>query len=548
MSKDASDFHKYAKDSQLKDSDTYKKYELLDKNACDNSDKFPECKSSENSSGSIDKNIAAKIKRNIDYLKSINNAKEYRITCLYYKYWMYEQIKNAINSEEKKKNVGAIIDKFVNFHKEHMKNEPPKAVCEYQFIHKNLPELTYFIEQKHLHNYFVNYENIKKESTCNQITSQKYREYLQSISDLYIQHKKECCDEYGMNDCPNYFNCYEGYNPNNILSALQHSDNCNNLKKLNEDKDKQSASDDSNSTNSIVTTVWCTKIYHPVDKSLVFYSCEVPKSVENDKVKFVASSYGEKKIHNKRKSCSSKKSRDRVVSKEPRIQVIKNGEKCSSEEVASDEKSKTCTNIEEKTEAQSTSDQSDSVMMTSTANSSTGNVPSDRNALGTNNSRVDCKDMNSNTCIILKNLFQPKNQAVKINSVETITTDDITRTDEMLPECDDDSEDGWETSSDKLDNVPHHSSSTIEDISNMLTNSIFRIILCSVLLFGTLFIFFLYYKYTPIGYWLRSKMTKKKYTQASVRRELQNRQETYDPRSKNINHKRKRINIVYQQT
>ncbi|KMZ94673.1 hypothetical protein PVMG_02562 [Plasmodium vivax Mauritania I] len=479
-------YQKYAiKDSQLKDSDTYKKYELLDKNACDNSDKFPECKSSENSSGSIDKNIAAKIKRNIDYLKSINNAKEYRITCLYYKYWMYEQIKNAINSKKNGKNDGAIIGDFVNFHKEYMEIAPSKDDCEYQFIHKNLPELTYFIEQKHLHDYFVNYESIIKESVCNEITSAKYRKYIQSISDLYIQHKQECCDEYGMNDCPNYFNCYEGYNPNNILSALQHNGNCNNLKKLNEDKDKQSASDDSNSKNSIVTTVWCTKIHHPDDKSLVFYSCEVPKSVENGNVEFVASSYGEKKIHNQRKSCSSKKSRNRVVSKKPRIHVIKNGEKCSSE---GEEKSKTCTDIEEKTKAQSTSDGRDSVTKPSRANLLAEGVSSNGNTLGTGKYGVNCNNTTSNTCLILKKLYQSKNQVVKINS------DEITPADEMLPECDDDREDGWETSHDKLDNVQHDSSGTVEDISNMLTNGIFRIILCSVLLFGTIFIFFLYYK------------------------------------------------------
>lgn len=458
---------------------------------------------------------------------------------------MYQQIKNAINSKENGKNDGDIINEFVNFHNKNIKKKPPNVECEYQFIHKNLPELTYFIEQKHLHNYFVNYESIKKESTYNKITSQKYKVYLQSINSLYIQHKKECCDEYGMNDCPNYFNCYEGYNPNNILSALQRNGDCNNLSKLNEAKDKKTSSDNSDSPNSIVTTVWCTKIHHPVDKSLVFYSCEVPKSVENNKVKFVASSYGEKKIHNKRKSCSSKKSRNRVVSKEPRIQVIKNGEKCSSQ---GEEKSKTCTNIEEKTKAQSTPDGTDSVKMTSIATSPTGNVSSDGKALDTGKSPVYCNNTASNTCSILKKLFDSKNQAVKKNSDETMTTDETMPADEMLPECDDDMKDGWETSHDKLDNVPHDSSGTVEDISNMLTNGIFRIILCSVLLFGTLFIFFLYYKYTPIGYWLRSKMTRKKYTQASVRRELQNRQETYDPRSKNINHKRKRINIVYQQT
>ncbi|KNA01482.1 hypothetical protein PVNG_04807 [Plasmodium vivax North Korean] len=447
MSKDASDFYEFAKDSKLNDSDTYKKYELLDKNVCDNTDESSECKSSETSSGSIDKEIVAKIKRNINYLEGIKNANEYRSTCLYYKYWMYQQIKNAINSKENGKNDGDIINEFVNFHNKNIKKKPPNVECEYQFIHKNLPELTYFIEQKHLHNYFVNYESIKKESTC--------------------------------------------YNPNNILSALQRNGDCNNLSKLNEAKDKKTSSDNSDSPNSIVTTVWCTKIHHPVDKSLVFYSCEVPKSVENNKVKFVASSYGEKKIHNKRKSCSSKKSRNRVVSKEPRIQVIKNGEKCSSQ---GEEKSKTCTNIEEKTKAQSTPDGTDSVKMTSIATSPTGNVSSDGKALDTGKSPVYCNNTASNTCSILKKLFDSKNQAVKKNSDETMTTDETMPADEMLPECDDDMEDGWETSHDKLDNVPHDSSGTVEDISNMLTNGIFRIILCSVLLFGTLFIFFLYYK------------------------------------------------------
>ncbi|GAB69412.1 hypothetical protein PCYB_001600 [Plasmodium cynomolgi strain B] len=183
MSADGSDFFAFAK-------------KLLDKNSYLGTDESYECKSSEISSGNIDEKIKAKIKRNIEYLKGIRNAKAYRITCLYYKYWMYEQIKNTINSKKHEKNDGDIIDDFVNFHKDNMKKKPSKAECEYHFIHKNLLELTYFIEQKHLHNYYVNYENIIEVSTCNKITSDKYRKYIQSISNLYMQHKKECCDEF----------------------------------------------------------------------------------------------------------------------------------------------------------------------------------------------------------------------------------------------------------------------------------------------------------------------------------------------------------------
>ncbi|GAB69502.1 hypothetical protein PCYB_002510, partial [Plasmodium cynomolgi strain B] len=396
--------------------------------------------SSENSSGIIDKNTASKIKRNIEYLKGINNANEYRSTCLYYKYWMYEQIRKSINSNMNTKSDRAIIEEFVNFHKENMKMEPSKSGCEYHFIHKNLQELTYFIEQKHLHDYFDNYASIIKVNICNKITSEKYREYLQSISGLYIQHKEECCDKYGINYCPNYFNCYEGYNPYNILLALKQNGSCDNLTKLNKAIDNESASGDSDSKSSIITIVKCTKIHHPDDKSLVFYSCDVPNSVENGNVKFEASSYGEKKIHNKRISCSSKKSRNRVVSKEPSMKVIKNGENCSSSSEEGDEKSKTCTKIEEKTGYQSTPDQGNSVTIPSRANSNTGNVSSNGYKFGTDGSGVYCKNTTSNMCLILNKLFQSKNQVVKIHSDETMPANEINPTDEMLPECDEDRE------------------------------------------------------------------------------------------------------------
>ncbi|KMZ88883.1 hypothetical protein PVBG_06324 [Plasmodium vivax Brazil I] len=86
---------------------------------------------------------------------------------------------------------------------------------------------------KYLYEYFKDYETIKKKINCGQGRHDKYYKYLTYINYLYNKHKnKKGCCSWGAEICPDYFlSCDEYYNPNKIVSAIDSSDiaTCNEI-------------------------------------------------------------------------------------------------------------------------------------------------------------------------------------------------------------------------------------------------------------------------------------------------------------------------------
>ncbi|GAW84450.1 variable surface protein [Plasmodium gonderi] len=76
-------------------------------------------------------------------------------------------------------------------------------------------------EMKHIYEYFKNYDEIKNKIICNNMNNNKYMPYLKYISLLHKNHKDECCS-WGAELCPSYFlYCDESYDPQKLLSALE---------------------------------------------------------------------------------------------------------------------------------------------------------------------------------------------------------------------------------------------------------------------------------------------------------------------------------------
>ncbi|GAW82744.1 variable surface protein [Plasmodium gonderi] len=189
------------------------------------------------------KEICKKIVRNMKYLSTLN-TKEHTNYCLHYKYWLYYKIEDILSSSNNV-TIHEILNKFINVqlliaHKYHVYN------CFYDLNYSGMLELKEHNEKKYLHDYFENHKHVKKNILCDGVSSDDSTKYLNYIKELYDKYKKEenCCD-YGTNHCPNYFNCYEGYDPNYIISLLNHGkdEHCSKLNNLHHVKDTSSQSD-----------------------------------------------------------------------------------------------------------------------------------------------------------------------------------------------------------------------------------------------------------------------------------------------------------------
>ncbi|KMZ88460.1 hypothetical protein PVBG_05418 [Plasmodium vivax Brazil I] len=213
----------------------YKKYENLDKTVHNDNTvntKFESLKSNYND---ISDNVLKKLIKNIIHLNNIKDANEYRKSCLYYKYWTYEKMWMIW---KKKSNYGVekVIDKFLDLHSRVISKTTNGYMCEFHFYVKNLEQLEYLVEQRHLDIYFKIYPFIKSNIYCTMDKKDRYVKYLDYISPLYKIHKGDCCLHYniwGDYECHNYFKCHDKYNPDNLLHALNYVGNndCNNFLK-----------------------------------------------------------------------------------------------------------------------------------------------------------------------------------------------------------------------------------------------------------------------------------------------------------------------------
>ncbi|GAB69608.1 hypothetical protein PCYB_003570, partial [Plasmodium cynomolgi strain B] len=145
--------------------------------------------------------ICRKIRNNLKNIYSISPGKERKQHCLYFKYWFYEKLMNLFNSESGSKCFNSIITEFDHF----------KVYAYYGYID--------FSCQYDL--YRINMNNLKTHKLYNDI----YKEYLNSIFKLYIKYKSDECssDDYNYlyNNCENFFDPHEYYNPQNLLSTLE---------------------------------------------------------------------------------------------------------------------------------------------------------------------------------------------------------------------------------------------------------------------------------------------------------------------------------------
>ncbi|CAG9485449.1 unnamed protein product [Plasmodium vivax] len=194
-----------------------------------------------------------KIARNAEHLSKMGITDAYRYRCTHYRHWVYDGLHNLLQDKQASSDLEGFINKFI---------EAQKSIilwygeygCHFDFQFKDLEELKQKQEEKRLYDYFQNYSSIKTVATCNNVQTAKYKDYLSYISELYKKHKyeKQCCENVWWNNCIQYFNCHDDYNPEELLNSSTSigTENCDNINKVNqslnlaEQKKSQNSKDD----------------------------------------------------------------------------------------------------------------------------------------------------------------------------------------------------------------------------------------------------------------------------------------------------------------
>ncbi|SBT85525.1 PIR protein [Plasmodium malariae] len=229
-------------DEILKDSNPYKIYEELNKQVKNATD-GQYCSEFENVEQDYrDKSVklCKKVTNLLEFVYEKDKSKDFKDYCSHYKYWVYQEINKLFNEHSSKSDIDDVIKKF-NKLQTVLFTKHKKRDCSYRFDYNTFEGLKYNIEEKYLYDYFKNYNTIKSSETCKKCNNSKYKEYLKFISDIYNNVKEDCC-LYGTSVCDNYFlTCDDKFDPRKLLSALlsKGSVNCDGLSNITSNFDEE---------------------------------------------------------------------------------------------------------------------------------------------------------------------------------------------------------------------------------------------------------------------------------------------------------------------
>ncbi|KMZ95768.1 hypothetical protein PVMG_06154 [Plasmodium vivax Mauritania I] len=187
----------------------------------------------ENEKNSDSYKLCRKIARNADYLYDISNTSEYNSLCSHYRHWVYENIKKIIE-KTKENDMISEANKFIDV-RNCIMHTYRSYNCLFDFKQNELPKLENKLEEKHLYDYFSNFDTIKIDKTCKHVQIDKYKKYLTHISEIYKKHNKEyhCCNGSWQENCFSYFKCNSDFDPEKLLSKLNNvgKETCEELEK-----------------------------------------------------------------------------------------------------------------------------------------------------------------------------------------------------------------------------------------------------------------------------------------------------------------------------
>ncbi|KAI4838038.1 PIR protein [Plasmodium brasilianum] len=213
--------------------------------------------------------LCNKVVRNFKSLLEIGKPEIYDDICLHYKYWVYEEIGKLFETNRTNINVNAVITAFNKLQQSLTENYRIHN-CEYKFGQDIISSLNAKNNEKILYIYTTNYNRIRSREFCNMLTFNKYKKYLNAISNIYIDKKTKCCAS-NLSICPNLFlNCGDELNPSKIsaLLNLENGDSCNKLESI-----KETESADKNLDSNVLEP--------DILDSILFTDCPINNYSEN---------------------------------------------------------------------------------------------------------------------------------------------------------------------------------------------------------------------------------------------------------------------------
>ncbi|GAB69531.1 CYIR protein, partial [Plasmodium cynomolgi strain B] len=167
------------------------------------------------------KKLCQKIVRNLRIMYKILEKEKRNECCLYFNYWLHDQIKSIFGANLEKSNYKNHALKLLEL-QFRINNELRRHDCYYNFNDK----LDEWEEIMHLLYYFKNYKTIASNAPSDQGKHEQYCKYFTKIKELFEKHINDCCacfinpSKYCLNYCPKYFKCEEEYYPINLIVKL----------------------------------------------------------------------------------------------------------------------------------------------------------------------------------------------------------------------------------------------------------------------------------------------------------------------------------------
>ncbi|GAW82747.1 variable surface protein [Plasmodium gonderi] len=206
----------------LKGSRTHEIYNKFNKDTSNNAieccKKFEQTQESQNNKKYT---LCKKIANGLKILSGIHYSEARIFSCLHYKYWINNAILNFFCTSEELCNASELS--MFSKVQECVINATNDNGCEYDFKNLNWNYVKRMNDQKFLNDYFSNYDIIKKNLSNESSNKQEWKDYLNYIIDLCGRYNEQCLHDvdYWDSDCPNYFKRQDEYDPKKLLSHLE---------------------------------------------------------------------------------------------------------------------------------------------------------------------------------------------------------------------------------------------------------------------------------------------------------------------------------------
>ncbi|CAG9484539.1 unnamed protein product [Plasmodium vivax] len=518
------------------------------------------------------KNLCKIFLKNIEKLpKFETDSKKHNEQALYLAYWVIDKLSEIFPDNSKngiKNTIFNFIDKgnqkYFGLYKKYLFSN-----SDFDFKRSR--------EEKYLKEYFNNYDEIEKCSEDKYVTCEKYLTYIIKI---YEKHKQDCL----WNECY-YFSYNPKYDPNNLLSKLKNNFRATGAKEngvLSAENNRQplDANNSQEKMSMVIKYMSCTEIKDN-DGKFFAYKCEDPAYRRYRERVYRRGSM-------KREVISS----DSVSNVIKKIEGLECNEVTSPDNDNNNNKILLCNNPKKK---KVTSVETVSISNTGTV---VAKDKTNENAVHSHrsNAQISYENLGINDHLDRYNMYpgvkllssnrslsefkhESENTETQKNSnkgkYNFLTTVFHEFKEDQLKDYFEKSKDLCSNSSSNKDETNcvkvaqtynsqeiRQGDSTIysdgtefmnmgiadsfRDKLNLLKSNNVRIAVLGLLIAGTIFIFFLYFKFTPFGFWLRKKVFKEKRMNNIIYDEHMMNYPVHNSQPKHVNHNRKRIKIAYQ--